>query len=426
MRLAVFTSKYPAEVATFFERDMRGLLDAGVTLEVFSIYPLDHRLWRYALDILSPAHLPRNRVHHRSLRRSVLDALPAVGRHPARCAADAAAILRSAARFGPIGLAKTAYVLPKAWAWAARHGGRFDHVLAYWGNYAGTCAYAFHRLLPRPVPFSLWLHAGTDLYRTPIFMREKLAYADNIITCCDFNRRFLLQQYPDLTPPLGPRIRVCHHGLDLGDFPFVPDDRPPATVVAAGRFIPQKGFDDLLRAVHFAWRRGVAVLLELVGDGDQRKALEALTAELGLGDRVRFHGWLPFAEARRVISRATILVHPSPGLGDGLPNVVREAMALGTPVIASNVAGIPDALSDDCGILVPPRDPAALAAAIEGMLANPAVRHRIATHARARVEARYELWRNGAALADLLRATRRGAGRPAAVWRPEHAAAERA
>ena len=64
MRLAVFTSKYPARVSTFFERDMRTLIAAGVELEIFPIYPLDASLWRYGLDILSEAILPRARVHH--------------------------------------------------------------------------------------------------------------------------------------------------------------------------------------------------------------------------------------------------------------------------------------------------------------------------------------------------------------------------
>src|SRR5437762_4829138 len=48
-----------------------------------------------------------------------------------------------------------------------------SHVLAYWGNYAGTCAYLFHRLIDRPIPFSLWLHAGTDLYYKPIYLEQK-------------------------------------------------------------------------------------------------------------------------------------------------------------------------------------------------------------------------------------------------------------
>src|SRR5438128_5346281 len=71
VRLAVFTSKYPARVATFFERDMRALVAAGVEIDVFPIYPLDKTMWRYAQPILSADVLPRDRVHHLGFLRSL-------------------------------------------------------------------------------------------------------------------------------------------------------------------------------------------------------------------------------------------------------------------------------------------------------------------------------------------------------------------
>jgi colanic acid/amylovoran biosynthesis glycosyltransferase len=145
-----------------------------------------------------------------------------------------------------------------------------------------------------------------------------------------------------------------------------------------------------------------------VGDGPERRTLEAQAARLQLEHRVQFRGWLPFHGARDAMARATILVHPSDGLGDGLPNVIREAMALGTPVVASDVAGIPDALGDGCGVLVPPQNPAALADGIATLLADENARSRIAERARRRVEERYDVWQNGATLAELLRHSRRG------------------
>jgi hypothetical protein len=127
------------------------------------------------------------------------------------------------------------------------------------------------------------------------------------------------------------------------------------------------------------------------------------------------------------MSEATVLVHPSNGLGDGLPNVVREAMAVGTPVIASEIAGIPDALSDGCGVLVPPRDAEALATAIADVLNNAPHRLEMARRSRARVEERYDLWRNGSRLASLLNATRRRTDsvQPALARQPADAASPR-
>jgi glycosyltransferase involved in cell wall biosynthesis len=288
-------------------------------------------------------------------------------------------------------------------------------VLAYWGNYAATCAWAYHRLTNPAVPFSLWLHAGIDLYRTPVFMRQKLRYADNVITCCEFNRNFIRSRFADLEATVAEKIHVCHHGLDLTEFPFQPDQRPPNRIIAVGRLSVRKGFDYLLRAVQQLVARRRDVVVELVGDGPERMPLRALAAELGLADHVLFRGWLPFHETRSAMCRASLLVHPSDGLGDGLPNVVREAMAVGTPVVASRVAGIPDAIGDGCGVLVPPRDAEALADAIGRLLDSPAERQRIALRARERVEQRYDTWRNGARLAELLRHTTRRAPESALI-----------
>ena len=409
MRLAVFTSTYPARVATFFERDMRALIEAGVTLEVFAVAPLDPSLWHYRLDLLNEDVLPRRRVHHLGIAQSLR---AVASRQPprvvARFARDTAAVSASAARFGLGPLAKSVYVFPKAWAWAAQHADRFDHVLAYWGNYAGTCAYLFHRLIERPIPFSIWLHAGTDLYRTPVYLREKLRYADAIITCCEFNRGFLAERYPVAAEPIVPKVFVSYHGLDLATFPYRPDGRPPRKVLAVGRFAPAKGFDHLLRATAALCARGTPIELELVGDGPERGALVALAHQLGLAERVRFRGWLPFTEVRDAMSAATVLVHPSDGLGDGLPNVLREAMAVGTPVIASHVAGIPEALdSGRCGVLVPPGDEPALAEAIAGLLADPGRRRDFAARGRQRTERLFDTWHNGSRLAEHLRSIRR-------------------
>lgn len=410
MNVAVFTNKYPARVATFFERDLRALIDAGIQVDVFAIYPLDPTQWRYSLDLLGPEQLPRDRIHHLRLREAWRQAGPIVRARRRECLHDAGRVLAAAARYGPAPLAKTAYVLPKAWAWAAQFPDRYDHVLAYWGNYAATCAYMFHRLLPRPVPFSIWLHAGADLYRTPAFLRQKLAYADTILTCCEFNRSYLRRAYPDQAEGIDRKLHVCYHGLDVAQFVYRPDHRPAARVIAVGRLARHKGFDHLLWAAFMLRARGIEIEVELVGDGPERRALRTLARDLGIADQVRFRGWLLFAEARQAMSEATILVHPSSGLGDGLPNVVREAMAVGTPVIASDVAGIPEALDQGCGVLVPPGDPAALADALDRLLHDPSARRAIAERARRRVEERYDLWRNGAHLAELLRSTRRSPG----------------
>lgn len=407
MRLAVFTSKYPARVATFFERDMRALLAAGIDIDVFPIYPLDSSLWGYSHDTSNEEVLSRDKIHHLSLAEGLKMARPFHAGKMGTYARDVASSGAAAARYGVLPLAKTAYVMPKAWAWAQKHGNDYDHVLAYWGNYTATCAYAFHRLIERPIPFSIWLHAGADLYETPVYMRQKLLYADQIVTCCAFNRTFLSEHYEDIFPAISGKINVCYHGVDFAEFPYQPDGHQPHRIIAVGRLSKEKGFSYLLRAAQRLISRGVNVEIEFVGDGEEGESLKSLANRLHIADSVHFRGWLKFSAVQAAMREATVLVHPSDGLGDGLPNVIREAMALGTPVIASRVAGIHEALDDGCGLLVPPRDVSILEFAIEKLLSDSQLRRSLADAARKRAEEKFDMWRNGQNLAQILRATKR-------------------
>ena len=393
---------------------MRALLEAGIEIDVFPIYPLDSSLWGYSHDTSDDEVLPRDRIHHLSLSQCLKIPGPSQARKFGAYVRDIASTGTSAARYGVSALAKTAYVMPKAWTWAQQRRVDYDHVLAYWGNYSATCAYVFHRLVGRPIPFSIWLHAGADLYETPVYMRQKLLYADQIITCCAFNRTFLSGNYPDIFPAISEKINVCYHGVDFADFPYQPDGHQPNKIIAVGRFAKEKGFSYLLRAVQTLISRGVDVELEMVGEGEEGESLRSLAHKLHIADRVKFRGWLKFSAVQSAMQTATLLVHPSDGLGDGLPNVIREAMALGTPVIASRVAGIHEALDDGCGRLVPPRNVSVLASSIEELLSDPQLRRSFADAARKRAEEKFDMWRNGQDLAQILRATKRaelGAGK---------------
>jgi len=189
-----------------------------------------------------------------------------------------------------------------------------------------------------------------------------------------------------------------------------PDHRVARRVLAVGRLEKAKGYDFLLRAIPELSRRGIDVECELVGDGDEAAALRRLADELGIRDRVIFRGWVVFHEVRSAMLQAAVLVHPSSDVGDAKPNVIQEAIALGTPVVASDVAGIPELLDGGrCGILVPPRDVRRLADAIQTLLQNADLRRGYAERARRHAEATLDLWRNGVRLADHLRAATRQA-----------------
>lgn len=409
MRLAMFTNKFPIKGDTFFVRDVRGLIDAGLEIDIFPMHRVDPGLWPWVPEILSEEVFPHDRVHE-LLPLDVLKGFgPGLLGTAPRFIGDAASIGASAIRFGAARLVKTSYALTLAWGWSRRFGGSFDHIMAYWGNYAATCAYLAHRLSGRTIPYSILLHAGTDLYRNQVYMEEKLLYADRIFTVCEFNREFIRKKFPLIYPRIEHKIRIHHPGLDFSGLPFALAGRRKATVLCVGRFDRIKGFDYVLRAGEALTRRGIELEIELVGDGDEAGALRDLAARSGMEGRIRFSGWLPFSGVQAAMRNATMLVHPSSDIGDAVPTVIKEAAALGLPVIASKIAGIPELLDGGrCGILVPARDVEALAHAMETYLSNRELRTAYAVAARTFAEEHFDLWRNGRELAAELSSTVRG------------------
>src|SRR5256885_13490979 len=135
----------------------------------------------------------------------------------------------------------------------------------------------------RPAPSSFGAAAGPALSRPPVYLREKRSCADGVITCCEFNRRFLEERYAG-AGGIAAKVYVSYHGLDLAAFPYRPDGRPARTVLAVGRFARAKGVDHPLPAAGALSARGAPIDVELVGDGPERAALPALARGLGLAE----------------------------------------------------------------------------------------------------------------------------------------------
>jgi glycosyltransferase involved in cell wall biosynthesis len=155
---------------------------------------------------------------------------------------------------------------------------------------------------------------------------------------------------------------------------------------AIGRLSPEKGFDVLIRAVDQLVRSGTAVDLHILGDGDDGPRLAALIKSLGLTHHVKLLGYraetIPYYEAFDVFALSSYR--------EGLPNVLLEAMALETPVVATAIAGIPKLITDDHdGLLVGAGDVSALTAALAWLLNDPFLGRRLAMAARATIEQRY-------------------------------------
>jgi phosphatidyl-myo-inositol dimannoside synthase len=197
------------------------------------------------------------------------------------------------------------------------------------------------------------------------------------------------------------RVATLLHGVDISE--FATGDAAPwraragaahgeLLVVALGRLVAKKGFSHLLRAADRLQSRGVPVRLAIGGTGDLADPLAAEAARLGCASRVRFLGDIPHDEVGGLLRAADVVAVPSvrdeKGNVDGLPNVLLEAMAVGRPLVSTRIAGVPDVVDHDRnGLLVPPGDDDALAAALERLATDRELRARLAAAALDRARA---------------------------------------
>jgi glycosyltransferase involved in cell wall biosynthesis len=188
-------------------------------------------------------------------------------------------------------------------------------------------------------------------------------------------------------------------------------------ILAVGRLVEKKGFGDLIEACGILERQGRRFGCRIVGAGALAADLQGRIHRWGLADRVELVGPRPQNEVIEEMRNAAVLAVPcivgQDGDRDGLPNVIQEAFALGTPVVSTDVTGIPEVVRDgETGLQIPQRDPQALAHALERLLLDPALRVRLARGARRLIEAEFDIRRNSARRRALFRGELPVASRP--------------
>jgi len=268
------------------------------------------------------------------------------------------------------------------------------HLHAHFATWGARAALAVHRRTG--IPYSFTAHA-TDIYRAGLdlaSLAERIAEARFVVTVSDANRAHL----EGVLAAAGRRgtVRRIYNGLDPDALTPPAGPREPGLVASVGRLIEKKGFADLVAAMALLGSGSHALV---AGEGPDRPTLEERIAALGLGDRVELCGAVTSEDALALIGRAEVFALPCvitpDGDRDALPTVILEAMALGTPCVSTDVNGVPEMLGADgrAGLIVPQRDPAALAAAIDRLQADPELRARVGAAARARMRQRFDIRR---------------------------------
>jgi glycosyltransferase involved in cell wall biosynthesis len=390
VRVAYVVKMYPRFSETFILSELLELERQGVELHVFSL--------KRPNDGIAHADVRRVRAPVTYLPESLPGLLWAqrrtLRRRPLRLLGLLVSVLRKRHRACAKHVLQASAIAPLLLS------GDFDHLHAHFAS--GTTSVALHASRLTGIPYSFTAHAK-DIFLDsvrPSDLARKLGPARFAVTVSDYNARYL-RQLANGTPI----VRV-YNGLDLQRFApnGTPRERPPL-VLAVGRLIEKKGFDVLIHACR-RLAAGVVFRCDIVGKGPLEDELSALVARLDLTRRIRLLGPLPRERLVELYPRAAVVAAPcvvgADGNRDGLPTVLIEAMAVGVPVVATPVTGIPELVEDGVtGLLVQEGDPDALAHALERLLADEALAQDLAAAARRRVEERFDLGHNVARLRQL-------------------------
>lgn len=213
------------------------------------------------------------------------------------------------------------------------------------------------------------------------------------------------RHWTEWLPSNGTEIHVIRNGIDVNRYhpleaPFRRSEGPPVIGIAA-RLAPMKGIEYLLDALGMLARESVSFQLKVAGEGGYRSVLEDRVRQQGIADRITFLGHVEnMPEFYRGLD-----VYALPSIStEGLPLGVLEAMASALPVLATTVAGTPEAVRDGLdGLLVPPRNTAVLADKLRLLLGDADLRQRLGTSARQRAVEAFSLQRFSDEVFDLYR-----------------------
>ncbi len=388
MKLLYITISMPfGELEPFFIPEVHEMLRQGCDMLIVQRSPAGERFNQDAAGLAE-----------RSVFRPLLDlgilatALGVAVRRPVRT-------LRAFGRFfhsRNLGtFLKNVVVFPKA-LWIARLARQWgaDHIHAQWALTTGTMAMVASEI--SGIPWSCTAHRGNIVADN--LLAVKLARASFV--------RFIAKDGVAIAEsicgrPLPGNVVVLHSCVDIPQqITFRGTLSSPPVLICAAFLTGRKGHKYLIEAVRLLRDSGTEIKLLIAGDGERRSALEQQVAESGLQSHVAFLGQVDHARLLEMFGAGQVDIVVLPTLHEGIPAGLIEPMGYGIPVLSTRVGGVPELLEGDAGVTVPPADPAALAEAIRRMIADPALRRRLAENGRRRVE---EGWAVQPVVAELLK-----------------------
>jgi colanic acid/amylovoran biosynthesis glycosyltransferase len=386
MRIAYLISQYPTSSHTFIRREVNALRARGIPLETFSVREpspaertseQDRAAYEETFYVLPAALGPMLRAHVEMLAKRPL---------------GYARTLRLALRHRVPGA--------KALAWSVFHFAeamvlanelerrKVEHVHNHFANSGATVGFLATRYLG--LPWSLTLHGISETdYPAGVLLGAKLEAARFVACVSHFGKAQAMRTIP---AEHWQKLLIVRCALELAGLP-TRSPRPAGAalrVICVGRLSPEKGHVGLLEAFAKARARGVNAELVLVGDGPELSRIKRRISELQLDEHVQLRGRLAEPETLAEVAASDVLVLAS--FMEGLPVVLMEGMALGLPVIAPRVAGVPELVEDNVhGLLFTPAAWDELAECLYTVLSNAALREAFGRAGQSKVAAEFEI-----------------------------------
>lgn len=395
MRIAYLTGEYPRATDTFIQREIANLRSMGADVDTFSIRRTsdehivgeEQKIERDRTFYILPANIINLVVANLSLLFS----------SPKKYLATIK-LAWSTSQPGLRGLFYQLFYFLEAAIVAHRiKQKRIEHLHNHIAEASGTVAMLAAKM--GGFSYSFTLH-GPYIFFKPYQWRldEKIKQA--LFVCCISN--YARSQGMIFAPTQKwNRMHIIHCGVDPALFDVVSHQQPGKRLLYVGRIAAAKGLPILLESLVILKKQHPEILLTVVGDGSDRKDLEAMTVDLGLNQNVDFVGYKSQTEVREYFQKTDVFVMSS--FAEGIPVVLMEAMAAGVPVVATQIAGISELVEDNInGYLVPPGDSHLLTIRIEELLKDCELRAKFGTAGRAKVEKEFNIQHEAARLYQLM------------------------
>ena len=271
-----------------------------------------------------------------------------------------------------------------------------QHIHAHFARRA--CTFSMLISMITGIPYSFTAHAHDIYVSDAMDISNHIRAAEFVITCTAHNQSYLLGKYGRQADG---KITRNYHGVDThllkpaGERIVKGKEEYGMSILSVGRLVEKKGFPYLIQALSQLKKViNEPFTLNILGDGPEKEYLCQVVKECAMSDNILFRGLLPFEEIRRFYEEADFFVLPCiiarNGDQDGIPNVILEAMSAGLPVIATNISGIPEVITDGVdGFLVPPQNSHALADSIRRLSQDRELRIAMGRNARKKMEERF-------------------------------------